>query len=74
MHIHDIQFRILSRNGKKPPANEQGLKDTVLINPEETVRLITKFETFADENQPYMYHCHNLEYEDAGMMGQFTVT
>jgi len=23
---------------------------------------------------PYMYHCHILEHEDAGMMGQFTVT
>jgi len=73
VHIHDIQFRILSRNGKPPALNEQGLKDTVVVDPDETVRLITKFETFADENAPYMYHCHILEHEDNGMMGQFVV-
>jgi FtsP/CotA-like multicopper oxidase with cupredoxin domain len=27
-----------------------------------------------DPDLPYMYHCHILEHEDAGMMGQFTVT
>ena len=73
MHIHDIQFRILTRNGKPPAPNERGLKDTVLVNPNETVRVITKFENYADENRPYMYHCHNLEHEDNGMMGQFIV-
>ena len=73
VHIHDIQFRILSRNGELPPANEQGMKDTVLVNPDETVRLITRFENYADESSPYMYHCHILEHEDQGMMGQFIV-
>lgn len=73
MHIHDIQFRILSRNGKPPALNERGLKDTVLVNPDETVRVITKFENYADEDSPFMYHCHNLEHEDNGMMGQFIV-
>ena len=73
MHIHDIQFRILDRNGKLPPLNERGLKDTVLVNADETVRVITKFENYADENSPYMYHCHILEHEDRGMMGQFVV-
>ena len=28
---------------------------------------------FADPIHPYMYHCHILEHEDAGMMGQFVV-
>lgn len=73
MHIHDIQFRILSRNGKLPALNERGLKDTVLVYPDETVRVITKFENYADDSAPYMYHCHNLEHEDKGMMGQFLV-
>lgn len=73
MHIHDIQFHILSRNGKPAALNEQGLKDTVLVNPDETVRVITKFENYADDSAPYMYHCHNLEHEDKGMMGQFLV-
>ena len=72
-HIHDIQFRILDRDGRKPPANEQGLKDTVLVESGETVRIITQFEHYADADSPYMFHCHILEHEDAGMMGQFVV-
>ena len=72
-HIHDIQFRILDRDGRKPPANEQGLKDTVLVESGESVRIITQFEIYADADSPYMFHCHILEHEDAGMMGQFVV-
>ena len=45
----------------------------VLIQPNETVRLIMKFEDFADTTIPYMYHCHILMHEDDGMMGQFVV-
>ena len=72
-HIHDIQFRILDRNGRQPSASEQGLKDTVLVHSGEKVRIITQFENYADPESPYMYHCHILEHEDAGMMGQFVV-
>jgi len=72
-HVHDVQFHILDRNGKQPPQNERGRKDTVLVNPGETVRIIMKFEDYADPNSPFMYHCHILEHEDAGMMGQFVV-
>ena len=72
-HIHDTQFRILDRGGKPPPANELGLKDTVLINSRERVRVITQFENYSDARSPYMFHCHILEHEDAGMMGQFVV-
>ncbi len=72
-HIHDIQFRILSRDGQPPPLNERGLKDTVLVESGETVRIITQFENYADSKNPYMFHCHILEHEDAGMMGQFVV-
>ena len=39
----------------------------------ETVRFIAKFEDFADEEVPYMYHCHMLQHEDDGLMGQFIV-
>ncbi len=72
-HIHDVQFYILDRNGNPPPATEQGRKDVVLVKPMETVRFITKFEDFADDTVPYMYHCHMLTHEDGGMMGQFVV-
>jgi blue copper oxidase len=72
-HIHDVQFYVLDRDGNLPPLNERGRKDVVLINPNETVRFITKFEDFADSLNPYMYHCHVLMHEDDGMMGQFIV-
>jgi bilirubin oxidase len=72
-HIHDVPFYILDRDGNLPPMHERGKKDVVLIQSMETVRFITKFETFADSLTPYVYHCHILMHEDAGMMGQFVV-
>ncbi|MBT3820105.1 MAG: multicopper oxidase domain-containing protein, partial [Nitrospinaceae bacterium] len=72
-HIHDIQFLILDRNGRPPSPGERGFKDTVTVNQAETVRIIAKFADYADPEKPYMYHCHILEHEDAGMMGQFIV-
>ena len=72
-HVHNTQFRILSRDGNAPEPHEAGRKDTVLVNPGETVQILVKFEHYADPERPYMYHCHILEHEDSGMMGQFTV-
>ena len=72
-HIHGCSFKILSRNGEKPYLNETGLKDTVVVYGNETVDLAVKFEHEATKRFPYMYHCHILEHEDAGMMGQFIV-
>jgi blue copper oxidase len=72
-HIHDIQFRLLNRDGDPRMPNELGLKDTVLVDPGSAVRVIGEFADFADPQNPYMYHCHILEHEDAGMMGQFVV-
>jgi spore coat protein A len=50
--------------------NELGLKDTVRVNPNEVVDICVRFEHFAGR---FMYHCHILEHEDHGMMGQFSV-
>jgi FtsP/CotA-like multicopper oxidase with cupredoxin domain len=72
-HVHNVQFRILDRNGKRPHPSESGLKDVVLVHGHEKVRIIMKFPEYSDANVPYMYHCHILEHEDQGMMGQFTV-
>ncbi len=72
-HIHNTQFRILDRDGQPPAPNQAGLKDTVVVNPGEVVRILVRFDNYADPERPYMYHCHILEHEDAGMMGQFTV-
>ena len=73
IHIHDIQFYILDMGGNPPPPEAQGLKDTYLVPPGTTMRIITKFEDFADDTIPFMYHCHMLNHEDGGMMGQFVV-
>jgi FtsP/CotA-like multicopper oxidase with cupredoxin domain len=72
-HIHDVQFEILDRDGELPSLNERGLKDTVKVFPLQTVRLLLRFTDYADEENPYMYHCHMLEHEDRGMMGMFVV-
>jgi|SRR5699024_4215378 len=68
-HAHGAQFQILDRDGKAPAANEAGWKDTFLVYPGEKVRAIATFE----DPGVFMYHCHILEHEDAGMMGQFEV-
>jgi bilirubin oxidase len=70
-HIHAVQFQILSRNGATPPPHEMGWKDTVIVERDEIVRLIMRFPAHNDPLTPYMYHCHLLEHEDGGMMGQF---
>ena len=42
-HIHGVQFRTLDRDGQPPLPHERGLKDTVLVDPDSTVRVITEF-------------------------------
>jgi blue copper oxidase len=39
--------------------------------PGERVRIVMKFEDFTGL---YLYHCHNLEHEDMGMMRNYQVT
>jgi bilirubin oxidase len=72
-HIHDVQFFVLDRNGVSPPASEAGRKDVILVKAMETVRFIAQFSDYADNEVPFMYHCHMLVHEDDGMMGQFLV-
>lgn len=72
-HIHDVQFYLIDRSGNPPGPEELGRKDVVLVPPQDSVTFITKFEDFADSTMPYMFHCHILMHEDAGMMGQFIV-
>lgn len=72
-HVHDVQFQVLDIEGAAPPAELAGWKDTVYVRPNETVRLIMRFDDYADAEFPYMFHCHLLRHEDQGMMGQFVV-
>jgi FtsP/CotA-like multicopper oxidase with cupredoxin domain len=43
-----------------------------LVQPGETVRIIGRFDPAVNRGD-YMYHCHILEHEDAGMMGFFSI-
>lgn len=72
-HIHKVHFQILERNGQPPLASERGLKDTVNVPAHGYVKVIAKFTGPGDPMIPYMFHCHILEHEDHGMMGQFII-
>ncbi|MGN8199893.1 multicopper oxidase family protein [Salinisphaera sp. RV14] len=72
-HMHGTSFLIRSRDGRPPAPHERSWKDVVLVRGGETVALIASFDHPADAAHAYMYHCHILEHEDNGMMGQFVV-
>jgi blue copper oxidase len=72
-HPHGSSFQVLEYAGEPPGAALGGLKDTVQVPPGETVRVAIRFSDRADPSTPYMFHCHLLEHEDRGMMGQFVV-
>ncbi len=71
MHIHGVQFQVVSRTGGRNTilSHEKGWKDTVLVAPKEKVQVIVKFET----KGKFVFHCHNLEHEDDGMMLNYEV-
>jgi FtsP/CotA-like multicopper oxidase with cupredoxin domain len=71
-HIHGVQFRILSIDGRQPPMHLRGYKDTVLVPG--SAEILVPFTQRATREHPFMYHCHILEHEDAGMMGQYIAT
>ena len=68
-HVHGASFRILSLSGAPTPAHLAGWKDVVLV--EDEAKLLIAFSHPATREHPFMYHCHILEHEDAGMMGQY---
>ena len=72
-HMHGTHFEVISRNGQAPRPHEKGYKDTVFVAPNDVVRVLVRHVDYADPEFPYMYHCHILEHEDQGMMGQFVV-
>jgi FtsP/CotA-like multicopper oxidase with cupredoxin domain len=70
-HVHGAHFRVLSEDGDRPKLWNTGWKDTVQV--ENSAELLVRFTRPADAERPFLYHCHLLEHEDAGMMGTFTV-
>lgn len=69
-HIHLVQFRVLDRDGKPPLPGENGLKDTVTVPPDSSVRVVPTFTDFLGK---YVYHCHMLEHSAYGMMGRMDI-
>lgn len=80
IHLHGQQFQIISRTMAgmrqteyatvKDGFIDSGWKDTVLVMPGEEIEIIKPFQ---DYKGLFLYHCHNLEHEDMGMMRQFYI-
>jgi blue copper oxidase len=80
MHLHGFHFRVRQRTGspkqiKQLAVTSTGLTphdlgwlDTVLVWPGEIVTVAVDFTQPFSGDQVYMFHCHNLEHEDQGMM------
>jgi len=67
IHLHGHSFRVLTRNGK--PTRHREWLDTVLVAPRET----TEIAFVADNPGDWMFHCHILEHQAAGMMSSIRV-
>lgn len=86
MHLHGAPFSMLSRSRSPGQvarlavdeqgrlATDLGRKDTVLVWPGESVRIAVDFRHPFEGEQRYLFHCHILEHEDAGMMTEILVT
>ncbi|MDQ3654141.1 MAG: multicopper oxidase family protein [Chloroflexota bacterium] len=61
-HIHVNDFQVMSRNGTPESPHYE---DTTLLPPNGEVVIRTRFADFTGK---FVYHCHILVHEDAGMM------
>lgn len=66
-HIHVNDFQVMSRNGQ---ALTPHFEDTALLPPNGEIVMRTRFLDFTGK---FVYHCHILAHEDAGMMGVIEV-
>ena len=73
-HVHGCSFLIEQMEGAAASPDQQGWKDMVVVDDDDWSEIIVRFDHLATDQYPYMYHCHILEHEDRGMMGQFTVS
>ncbi len=71
IHLHLVQFQVVSRDDKPPGRYDAGWKDTVDLRPNEQVDVVARFTGYAGR---YPFHCHNLEHEDMAMMANFVTT
>lgn len=68
IHFHGHSFRVISRNGDLTTHKEW--QDTVMMAPKERVEIAF----VADNPGDWMFHCHILEHQAAGMMGVIRVS
>lgn len=68
MHLHGHAFKVLKRDGKPVPHNIW--RDTVIVSRQQRVEIAF----VADNPGDWMFHCHILEHQEAGMMGVVRVT
>jgi FtsP/CotA-like multicopper oxidase with cupredoxin domain len=68
-HIHVDDFQVVAVNAR--PYHARSLQDTVSLPSRGTVRIRLRFRDFLGT---FVYHCHILAHEDAGMMGIVEVT
>jgi spore coat protein A len=65
------QGKIVPVGVARPPApNEAGWKDTAIVNPNDTLTILVRFEGYTGR---YVFHCHMAEHEDNDMMRPFEV-
>jgi len=72
-HIHDVEFKIISRTVNGIGTFDEGWKDVLYLPINSSATFVAKFDDYADPIHPFMYHCHFAPHEDTGMMGQFIV-
>ncbi|MEU9888796.1 multicopper oxidase family protein [Sphaerisporangium sp. NPDC051011] len=70
IHLHLVGFQVLTRGGRPPLPHDAGLKDTVSLRPGESAEIITRFDGYRGR---YLFHCHNAEHEDMGMMANLEI-
>ncbi|MFE9204128.1 multicopper oxidase family protein [Micromonospora sp. NPDC007230] len=70
VHLHLVGFQVLSRGGRQALAHDAGLKDTISLRPGESAEIITRFDGYRGR---YLFHCHNAEHEDMGMMANLEI-
>jgi FtsP/CotA-like multicopper oxidase with cupredoxin domain len=67
-HVHVNSFQVISRNNQPEPY--PAWTDTVLVRRGQTVRIRIPFRDFTGQT---VYHCHILDHEDLGMMGNLVI-
>lgn len=72
-HIHDVEFKIISRTVNNVGTFDEGWKDVLYLPINSSATFVARFDDYADPEHPFMYHCHFAPHEDGGMMGQFVV-